>query len=327
MKQFCDYLLYRKSLYVLTCLCIGIFYLVLYLYNVLNEAIQYATILCLFILLIYFVIDFYQYCQRTKQLEYILNLKDYYTTDFSLPKNKIEQQYQDLLLKVNQLHQELENKNDRDYHEMIDYFTLWVHQIKTPISALRLLIQIDDVSTNDLLVQVLRIEQYVEMVLHYIKIDHMSSDLKLKHYQLENIVNEVIKKQATFFIQKKLQLKLDPISLNILTDEKWIAFVIEQILSNALKYTKQGYIHIYVKDETLYIEDTGIGIKEEDIPRLFERGFTGYNGRIDKKASGLGLYLCKNIIDNLGYKIAITSQLGKGTCVSINFHVNELQVE
>jgi len=327
MKQICSYLWYRKTLYILLLLFVGIFYLVLYLYNVLNEAVQYATFLCLFVLVVYFIVDFFKFYKQTKQLEYILHLNECYVTDMSLPKNKIERQYQELLLKMNQLHQELESQNDKHYYEMIDYFTLWVHQIKTPISALRLLIQMDDISTNDLLIQVLKIEQYVEMVLHYVKINHMSSDLKLKHYSLENIINEVIKKQATFFIQKKIQLKLDPISLDILTDEKWIAFVIEQILSNALKYTKQGYIHIYVEDETLYIEDTGIGIKEEDLPRLFERGFTGYNGRVDKKASGLGLYLCQKIIDNLGYKISIQSQLGKGTCVAIDFHVDELQVE
>lgn len=327
MKKICSYLWYRKSLYILSLLCIGIFNLVLFLHDVSNDAVEYATLLCGVMLFIYFFVDYYHYYKKTKQLDYLLNLESHYITDMCSPSNKIEEQYQGLLFKINQLHQELENKNEKKYHEMIDYFTLWVHQIKTPISALRLLIEVDDVSKNDLLVQVLRIEQYVDMVLHYVKIDHMSSDLKLKHYQLENIINEVIKKQATFFIQKKIQLKLDPISLNILTDEKWIAFVIEQILSNALKYTKHGYIHIYVENETLYIEDSGIGIKEEDLPRLFERGFTGYNGRLDKKASGLGLYLCQKIIDNLGYQIAITSKIGKGTCVSIDFHVDELQVE
>lgn len=327
MKKLCSYFWYCKSVYILALLFIGVFNLVLFLQDVLSDAVQYATLLCFVIMCVYFVIDYYHYYKRTTQLDYILNLKEYYDVDMIHPNNQIEKQYQDLLFKVKQLHQELEDKNDRAYHEMIDYFTLWVHQIKTPISALRLLIEVDNVSKNDLLIQVLRIEQYVDMVLHYIKINHMSSDLQLKHYQLENILSEVIKKQATFFIQKKIQLRLEHIQMNILSDEKWIAFVIEQILSNALKYTKQGYIHIYVKNETLYIEDSGIGIKAEDLPRLFERGFTGYNGRVDKKASGLGLYLCKEIIDNLGHKIAITSQVGQGTCVSIDFHVDELQVE
>ena len=126
---------------------------------------------------------------------------------------------------------------------------------------------------------------------------------------------------------KKLKLDLEPIDCEILTDEKWISFVIEQIISNALKYTKEGSIHIYERNQVLYIEDTGIGIKEEDLPRVFERGFTGYNGRLDKKASGLGLYLCYQIVKNLGYCIAIKSELGKGTIVSIDFHVDELKVE
>ena len=327
MKKLYNYLRYRQSLYFLSFLFIGLFNIVLYLYDISSKAIQYATLLCFFILVVYFIIDYYHFYKKQKQLSYILNFKETYISDLSLPDNQIEQLYQDLLKKIDDLHHQLEGKNEQDYHNMIDYFTLWVHQIKTPISALHLLIQSEDTSSNDLLIQVLRIEQYVEMVLHYIKVDHMSSDLKLKYYSLENIVNAVVKKQATFFIHQKIQLNLEPISLNILTDEKWITFVIEQIVSNALKYTKQGYIHIYVRDETLYIEDTGIGIHEEDLPRLFERGFTGYNGRLDKKASGLGLYLCYEIIQNLGYKINIQSQFGKGTCVSIDFHVEKLQVE
>ncbi len=327
MKNLYNYLKYRQSLYILSILFIGLFNLILYLYDILSEAIQYATLLCIVILMTYFIIDYYHFYKKRQQLHYILSLKEPCISDLPLSHNQIDQLYHDLLYKIDAIHHQLESKNEQNYHQMIDYFTLWVHQIKTPISALHLLIQSKDISNNDLLIQILRIEQYVEMVLHYIKIDHMSTDLKLKHYSLEDIINGVIKKQATFFIYQKIQLNLEPISLKILTDEKWITFVIEQIISNALKYTKQGSIHIYVKNETLYIQDTGIGIQAEDLPRIFERGFTGCNGRLDKKASGLGLYLCHEIISNLGYKIHIESQLGKGTCVSINFHIDELQVE
>ena len=305
----------------------GVFYFILYLYNALIDAIDYALILSSAILVFYFLVDFYKYNKKTKQIDYLLRLNDVSVVDLPKTSLLIEQQYQQLFLKVNQLHIALENQNDQDYHDMLDYFTLWVHQIKTPISALRLLIQSQECSQNELLMQVLRIEQYVDMVLHYIKIDHMASDLRLRRYQLNDIVNDVLKKQATFFIQKKIKLNKEPIQRTILTDEKWISFVIEQILSNALKYTKEGMIHIYEKDEVLYIEDTGIGIKPEDLPRVFEKGFTGHNGRVDKKASGLGLYLCQQIIHNLGYQISIESTLGKGTVVAINFHVDKLQVE
>lgn len=317
----------RKAFYILTISFIIIFYLILYLYNALIPAINYAAILCISILIIYFIIDYYFFLQKNKRLDHLLKMDIFHPHDFYPPQNQIEKQYQQLLHQMYQRHQQLQRQNEKTYDEMIDYFTLWVHQIKTPISALHLLIQSENINKNDIQMQTLKIEQYVEMVLHYLKLNHMSSDLRFKHYSLEKIVLDVIKKQTTFFINKKIQLKLEPIDLMILTDEKWISFVIEQIISNALKYTKQGTIHIYVQDETLYIEDTGIGIKAEDLPRLFEKGFTGYNGRIDKKASGIGLYLCKQIIDQLGYSIKITSTLKQGTCVAIDFHVDALQVE
>lgn len=327
MKNIIQYFIYRKSLYCFSFLFIAIFYLVLYLYNAMIPAIHYATILCLSILFLYFIIDCFLFLKQYKRLSYLQNQKAVYINDLIIPKNVIEKQYYELLLKLDLLHRQLENNNDKEYYEMVDYFTLWVHQIKTPISALRLLIQSDSNSSNELLMQILRIEQYVDMVLHYIKVSHMSSDLKIANYNLLDIVNDVIKKQATFFIQKKIKLQLDAIDRVILTDEKWLSFVLEQIISNALKYTKEGTIHIYEKDNIIYVADTGIGIKAEDLPRIFEKGFTGYNGRMDKKASGLGLYLCKRIIDNLGYKINVDSSLGKGTIVSIDFYKKSLQVE
>lgn len=313
--------------YLFSLLFIFIFYLILYLYNAFIPAINYALLLCMTFLVVYFCIDYFKYVKKYKQLHDLLKLDEVFVSDLSTANHEIEKLYQALLFKVEDLHSQLKNQRDSEYQDMLDYFTLWVHQIKTPILALRLLIQSQQISQQELLMQVLRIEQYVEMVLHYIKTNQMSNDLKIQTYSLKQILNEVIRKQSTFFINKKIQLQLDDIDLHILTDEKWISFVLEQILSNALKYTKQGSIHLYVENETLYIEDNGIGIKEEALPRIFEKGFTGYNGRVDKKASGLGLYLCKQVIDNLGYQINIQSELGKGTKVAIDFHVDELDVE
>lgn len=327
MRKLIHYLYMRRAFYLLSLSFISIFYCILYLYDALIPAIHYATLLCVTLLMIYMMIDFYRFTIKQKQLDCFLKIEQFNPDDLYLPQNQIEKQYQQLLTNTYQSYQELQRQNEESYQDIINYFTLWVHQIKTPISALNLLIQSDQIRKNDVSIQTLKIEQYVEMVLHYLKIDHISSDLRLKHYSLEKIILDVIKKQTTFFINKKIQLQLDPIHLTILTDEKWISFVIEQIISNALKYTKKGEIHIYVKNETLYIQDTGIGIKAEDLPRIFEKGFTGYNGRVDKKASGIGLYLCKQIIDQLGYTIQITSTLKQGTCVAIDFHVDSLQVE
>lgn len=327
MHKFKEYMIARYPIYIITLLIILFYYLVFYLYDALFDAFSYATVLSIALVVLYFMIDFYHYVKKSNQLDHILHVPDASLMELPQAINSIEKKYQSLVNMINTLYKDQINDHENQYHDQIDYFTLWVHQMKIPISALRLLIQSGEYSSKDLLVQILRIEQYVDMALYYIKMDDMSGDLRIKTCRLSDIVNEVLKKYAVFFMQKKIRLELDDIDLMILSDEKWIAFVIEQLLSNALKYTKTGSIHIYVKDETLYIQDSGIGIKEEDLPRLFEKGFTGYNGRLDKKASGLGLYLSYHILKNLGLSLAIESTLHQGTTAMINFHIDDLQVD
>ena len=287
----------------------------------------YAAFLCFFLYLLVVIIDFTRRYLHHKKLEKQTSEIAVTMDKLSLPRGQMETDYQKMLRSLYITLQQQINELENGQVEQAEYFTMWVHQIKTPIFALRLLIDSKNASTHDMLLQVLKIEQYVDMALHYMKLGQISSDLHIQYYSLHDILQDVLKKQATFFIHKKLTLQLDDIDLKVLTDEKWLSFVLEQILSNALKYTKTGGIHIYVEDEVLYIEDTGIGIKAEDLPRIFEKGFTGYNGRVDKKASGLGLYLCARILKYLGHPISMESSQGKGTTVKIDFHVQDLQVE
>jgi signal transduction histidine kinase len=181
----------------------------------------------------------------------------------------------------------------------------------------------DQCTSSALSQELFKIEQYVEMVLHYLRLESMSSDFLIRQYELRDIVSQAVKKHAVLFINKKLSFNLEEFSCKVVTDEKWLMFVIEQIISNALKYTPSGSISIYtqrVPDKLiLVIEDTGIGIRPEDLPRIFERGFTGYNGRLDKKSTGIGLYLCKQILDKLSHTIEVSSGVGKGTRISIGF--------
>ena len=238
---------------------------------------------------------------------------------FSIYKNLIKED--ETASEVNDCskeYSELWNKSK----EKEDFFAMWAHQIKTPIAALRLLLE--DKEDNKALCkrEIFKIESYVEMSLGYLRSENMSSDLVLREHSLDLMVKQVVKKYSAIFIYNHIELKLEGIECNkILTDDKWFCFVLEQILSNALKYTKEGSITIMCVNEEsgkrVVVKDTGIGIKSEDIPRLFQKGFTGYNGRLDKKASGLGLYLCKKICDNLGHGIGISSEYGKGTEVSI----------
>lgn len=222
-----------------------------------------------------------------------------------------------------------EKKRWQHYRENEDFFALWAHQIKTPISALNVLLQEEDCDVQASRQELLKIEGYVEMALGYTRYETMGNDLVLERHRLEPLVRQVVKKYSTIFIYKHLQVQLEQLDYKILTDEKWFAFVLEQLLSNALKYTMQGQIRIYGQEHAngLYVvmEDTGIGIRQEDLPRVFEKGFTGYNGRMDQKASGLGLYLCKEICDKLGHSITIESELDKGTKVKIGLQYDRLQ--
>lgn len=165
------------------------------------------------------------------------------------------------------------------------------------------------------------------MALQYVRLDSIHHDLSFQKVSLDHLVSQEIKKQSLFFFQKKLKVDYQIKDLQILTDEKWSGFVIEQVLSNALKYTKEGSITFYNEGEKLYIQDSGIGIKESDLPRVFEKGFTGFQGRNDKKASGLGLYLCKNIFNQLGHLISIESKVGQGTTVCLDFSKKEIFIE
>ena len=173
-----------------------------------------------------------------------------------------------------------------------------------------------------------RIEEYVEMVLTFLRLDSDSTDYLIKEYDLDSIIRTAVRKFSREFILKRLTLDYQPVNYTVLTDGKWLTFVIEQIISNAVKYTSEGGVHIYMDEPgILHISDTGIGISAEDLPRIFENGYTGFNGREDKRASGIGLYLCKRITDNLGHTISAESQPGRGTTIILDFRTTRLVTE
>ena len=209
----------------------------------------------------------------------------------------------------------------RQYNDMIDWYTMWVHQIKTPIASMKLQLQNRDGEfsgglSNDLF----RIEQYADMVLTFLRVHSDYNDYVIRQQDLDKIITCAVKKYSGEFILRKIKLVYSPLNTLIVTDEKWLMFVVEQVLSNALKYTHEGSISIYMSDKNkLCIEDTGMGIAPEDLPRIFEKSYTGQNGRTNRTSSGLGLYLCKTICNKLGHKIYAKSTLGRGTCITIDF--------
>ena len=226
--------------------------------------------------------------------------------------------------KKNRAIEEREKLND-----LMDYYTLWAHQIKTPIAASSLLVgEIEDKKVKNQLEQELfKIESYVNIVLQYLRLESFHEDLVLKKENVEDLVKEIVKKYAIFFIQKGLSLHLHDLDRTIITDRKWFVVILEQVLSNSLKYTSQGGIEIYFQEDTLYIKDSGLGIQDADLLRVFERGFSGYNGRLTQQSSGLGLYLSKKIADELGHQISIASQVGQGTTVMISFSEKKMIFE
>ena len=209
---------------------------------------------------------------------------------------------------------------------MLDYYTLWAHQIKTPIASMRLSLQQEDTpKARQLLQELSRAEQYVGMVMVYLRLTG-GSDLVLREYELDAIVRRAVRRFAGEFIGRKLKLCYEPLNASCVTYEKWLLFVVEQVLSNALKYTREGSITITMEHpKTLVIRDTGIGIAPEDLPRIFEKGYTGYNGRGDQKASGLGLYLCRTICKRLGHTITASSVPDHGTAIRIALEQRQIR--
>lgn len=326
-----DYL--KKQIKYIIFYFVFIFILALnsYLYNISFDVLSYTFTLTFIFVVFFSVYDFIKFYRKHI---YLNKLKDsIYLSIDDLPESKdlIERDYIDLISILDKENKKNIFVNDKKKSELINYYTMWVHQIKTPIFAMHLLLQEEETSKNkELNLELFKIEQYVEMVLSYIRLSDISNDLILQKYDLDSIVKKVIRKYATMFIYNKISLNLEELNCKIITDEKWLILSLEQILSNALKYTKSGSISIYMEkdmEKTLVIEDTGIGIYEEDLPRIFEKGFTGHNGRINNKSTGIGLFLCKDILEKLGHKIYITSKISVGTKVFIELKDGKVEIE
>lgn len=299
------------------------------LYNLEAEAVFYASGLCILVAFVFFIYHFRQYLKRHRGLMRLK--KNIELLEERLPHSQgiIEADYQDIIEDLREDNNSLRTKEQILRRDSIEYYMTWAHQIKTPISAMRLILQSEDTPEHEeLRYELFRIEQYVEMVLSYFRLDSTANDFVIREYDLDDIIKPVIRKFAPQFIRKRIQLIYEKTDAVVLTDEKWLSFILEQILSNAIKYTDSGTVTIAIDEQNmLSVTDTGMGIAAGDIPRIFEHGFTGYNGRADKKATGLGLYLCRKAADKLSHVIRVQSEAGKGTTVFIDLHKVELEIE
>lgn len=324
---FAAYIRSKRNAIILSGIFIIILSGIFFLYNVNLDAIVFASIICTITVAIYIILDFPKFHQHLNALKHATS--NITLTLGSLPssENDTYKAYENLVRILYESRSELITENIASKRYMEDYYAMWVHQIKVPISAMHMLLH-DQPKSSPLNIQLFKIEQYVEMALSYVRLESDSSDYVIKRYDLDSIVKSAVRKYAPLFISKKISLDIADTNIKVNTDEKWLSFVIEQILSNSLKYTPAGKISIfYEAPKTLIIRDTGIGIAPEEIPRIGEKGFTGYNGRTSQKSTGLGLYLCNEILSRLSHAITIQSEVGVGTTVSIDLQTRDMILE
>ena len=325
MDLFVRYVRSRLAAIALALACALLFAASFALYRLPLAAVLYPAGLCLALGLIAMAADF----ARVRRAHLRLRMLDILEAELPEARDVEAEDYRQLALLLRRRQREARTRAEADMSDMVAYYTLWAHQIKTPIAAMRLQLQDEDSPrARALLADLGRIERYVEMVLTYLRLEGDGTDYVIREYDLDGILRPVFKQFAGEFIGRRLRLDYAPVNLRVLTDEKWLAFVVGQVLSNALKYTPEGAISVYLEPPAvLCVRDTGIGIAPEDLPRVFERSYTGFAGRADRRASGLGLYLCKRVCDNLRHGISIESAPGAGTTVRIDFARRELPVD
>lgn len=319
-----DYLnIHRKA--ILRCVIfVFIFFLTFWLYRLPLGAVLYPTMLCMALGTVFLVFDFFAYKRDRQALKEIKSVTDAMISSLVQSPSPEHEDWAEAMKSVISAHDNFSRQTKEKYSDMVTYYTVWAHQIKTPIASMRLILGGEDSElSRKASAELFRIEQYVDMVLAFLRLGSDTTDYVFSQHRLDEIVKQAIRKFRGEFIMRKLTLSLELSEIIVTTDEKWLSFIIEQLLSNALKYTKQGGITIKATDDgRLTVSDTGIGILPQDLPRIFDNGYTGTNGRLDKSASGIGLYLCRRICQNLSHRISAVSQVGAGTTVTIDLSEN-----
>lgn len=311
-------------------LVIGSFLAVLGLFSIPLGAVAYGGAVSGFFLFVIGAIDFLKFYKKHMALE--KSREDIIYSDEHMPEPApgIEEDYDSIIRRLHRELSQTESRMNRAAAEMQDYYTLWAHQIKTPMAAMGLILQRDEIGSSEaaeLSEELGLIEQYARMALCYVRLSSDSSDFVFKEYDVDNIVKQAVRRYSSQFIRRHLSISAPETGLRTVTDEKWLLFVIEQVISNAVKYTVKGGVEIYAEGATLCVKDSGQGVPPEDLPRIFEKGYTGCNGRLDKKASGIGLYLCREICKQLGHEITAENNEQGGLTVKIDLGRKELGVE
>lgn len=240
--------------------------------------------------------------------------------------NKKEEKLKNQIQELEEANLNLRNDFLAKEKELQEYFLIWIHQIKTPITAGKLICDgdIENENVKNIKKELIYIEDYTNMALSYLKMANHNTDMDISLVNLDDIIKPLIKKYAILFISNNIKLEYEKLNVKVITDSKWCMVVIEQLLSNAIKYTKNGIVSITFNEKENYLEikDNGIGIKESDLPKIFDKGYSGFNGRQNQKSTGIGLFLVKQILDKLGQNVKLESKLGEGTSVKVYFNID-----
>lgn len=332
MKRFLRYMYDFRGVCIWAVLSGAVFAAVFALYGIRMEAAWYPILITALFGMIMLAAGFVRYDKRRRNMERILSSDGIFPDAADiLPKAESleEEDYHELLGKMEAAFRKKKGEWDALRRDMDDYYATWVHQIKAPIAVMKVMLQQEDTPENrELSAELFRVEQYAEMALCYVRLGEGASDLVIQEYDLDTIIRKAVRKYAGQFIRRRIRLVYEGTAVRVITDEKWLSFIIEQLLSNAVKYTSEGSVTIAVEDgKKLSVTDTGIGISPEDMPRIFEKGYTGYNGRLDKKSTGIGLYLCRKAAEKLGHVLTAESEPGKGSRFTIDLESYPFRAE
>lgn len=304
-----------------------IFGLVYYLYGLAAGPFCYALLLTGALFIVWLFAAYRSWRQHEHELAQMAQAVEEGFDGLPWAESRAEELYGRALLSARERQESAERELKRELEDAKQYYALWSHQIKTPLAALKLLMQEEEVDRRMAELELLKAEQYVEMALQYQRMAGGTGDLVLQEHELDTLVKQAVKKTAPLFIYQKLGVEIGSLKGTVVTDEKWLVFVLEQILTNAVKYTKEGSVSIFQEGGKLVIADTGIGILPEDLPRVFEWGYTGFNGRTDKHSTGIGLSLCRQMSKRLDHQIRLESRPGSGTKVYLDLERESLEIE
>lgn len=302
MKLVLQYFYKKRQVIGWSILCGLIYLLIFSLSGIDLKAAVYPALLCLVFGIVFLLVGFFRLIERHRRLEFLEKDKGPYGESLPKAADLCEADYQKLLKKEEQEWRDRQKVWDDTMSDMEDYYAAWVHQIKAPIAVMQVLLQQEDTEqSRELKAELFRVEQYAEMALSYVRLNDRGGgfDLVAAEYALDPVIRKAIRKYAGQFIRKKIQVVYQGTDEVVLTDEKWLSFIVEQILSNAVK----------------------------DIPRIFEKGYTGENGRLGKKSTGIGLYLSQMAAKKLGHTISVESIPGEGSSFKIDLSSYALQVE